>query len=101
MTGPEELLNELIALPSVNPAFLPANDKRAGEQRVAEMMETFAARAGLEVERRKVLPNRFNLLARLSPTAKVRRRILLAPHLDTVPGADDLFIPRKRNGRLY
>ena len=50
MTKTEKLLRELIALPSVNPAFLPARHPRAGEQRVAEFLAATAAQAGLEVE---------------------------------------------------
>ena len=56
MTNTEKLLRELIALPSVNPAFLPAQDPRAGEQRVAEFLAATAARAGLEVELQTVAP---------------------------------------------
>jgi acetylornithine deacetylase/succinyl-diaminopimelate desuccinylase family protein len=102
MTKTEKLLSELIALPSVNPAFLPADDSRAGEQRVADFLAATVARAGLDVEFQKVLPGRSNLLARLSPSGKIRQRILLAPHLDTVPAADaSQFIPRKIRGRLF
>ena len=101
MSGTEKLLRELIALPSVNPAFLPAGDPRAGEQRVAELLAATAARAGLEVEFLPVLPGRSNLLARLSPRGKARRRILLAPHLDTVNAAEAQFTPQIRSGRLF
>ena len=101
MTKTEKLLRELIALPSVNPAFLPAQDPRAGEQRVAEFLAATAARAGLDVEFQAVAPGRSNLLARLSPSGKVRRRILLAPHMDTVGAADGQFTPVTRNGRLF
>ena len=101
MTNTEKLLRELIALPSVNPAFLPAQDPRAGEQRVAEFLAATAARAGLDVEFQTVSPGRSNLLARLSPRGKVRQRVLLAPHLDTVNAADEQFTPSKRNGRLF
>ena len=97
----EKLLCELIALPSVNPAFLPANDLRAGETRVGEFLAATAARAGLSVEFRPVFPNRSNLLARLSPSGKVQQRILLAPHLDTVNASEQQFTPFKRNGRLF
>lgn len=101
MTKTEKLLRELIALPSVNPAFLPPNDSRAGEQNVADFLATVAAQAGLDVEFQKVSLNRSNLLARLAPTGQVRQRILLAPHLDTV-GADDAgFVPVKRGARLH
>src|SRR2546422_694251 len=101
MSKTEKLLRELIALPSVNPAFLPASHPRAGEQRVADFLAVCAARAGLEVDFQQVLPDRSNLLARLSPANKVRQRILLAPHLDTVNGSEPQFIPRTRNGQLF
>lgn len=101
MTGTEQLLRELVAVPSVNPAFLPAGDPRAGEQRVAEFLAATAARAGLDVDFHEVSPGRANFFARLAPSGKIRQRILLAPHLDTVNGTDGQFIPRKSRGRLY
>lgn len=101
MTKTEKLLGELIALPSVNPAFLPAGHPRAGEKQVADFLAATAARAGLDVEFREVLPGRANVLARLSPRGKARQRILLAPHMDTVNGSDAQFLPRRHNGRLY
>jgi len=101
MTKTEKLLRELIALPSVNPALLPAQDPRAGEQRVAEFLAATAAQAGLEVEFQAVAPGRSNLLARLLPSGKVRRRLVLAPHMDTVGAADQQFDPVKRDGRLF
>ena len=103
MTTTEKLLRELIALPSVNPAFLPAKDPHAGEHRVAEFLADAAVRAGLDVEFQAVLPKRSNLLARLSPVGGARQRVLLAPHLDTVGGPEvpgELFSPRRKNGRL-
>ncbi len=97
-----KLLRELIALPSVNPAFLPANDPRAGEGRVADFLAATAARLGLDVELRPVFPQRPNLLARLSPTGQVKHRIVLAPHMDTVGVvSDEQFSPRTKAGRLY
>ncbi len=104
MTDAAKLLRELIALPSVNPAFLPAPDSRGGEQRVADFLAATAARAGLAVEFQTVFPGRANLLARLTPTGPVQQRILLAPHLDTVGTAampDTLFQPREKHGRLF
>jgi len=58
MTRTEKLLADLIALPSVNPAFAEpgaASARRArlsrfGEKNVADFLATVAARAGLEVE---------------------------------------------------
>jgi acetylornithine deacetylase/succinyl-diaminopimelate desuccinylase-like protein len=111
MTRTEKLLAELIALPSVNPAFAPQSGATArqarllhpfaGEKRVADFLATVAARAGLEVEFQKVLPGRSNVIARLLPRNKIRQTILLAPHLDTVGADDSQFVPRRKNGRLY
>ncbi|HEV2208008.1 MAG TPA: M20 family metallopeptidase [Verrucomicrobiae bacterium] len=101
MIKPRKLLQELVALPSVNPAFLPAGHPRAGEKPVGEFLATTAATAGLEVEFQPVLPGRDNFFARLLPSGDVQQRILLAPHLDTVNGTDDQFVPRVENGRLY
>jgi succinyl-diaminopimelate desuccinylase len=119
MTRTEKLLAELIALPSVNPAFVPLSpavgprgravsddqqvvpNTHAGEQRVAEFLASVAARAGLEVEFQKVLPGRSNVIARLLPRNKIRQTILLAPHLDTVGADESQFVPRRKNGRLY
>ncbi len=130
MTRTEKLLAELIALPSVNPAFVASSsavgtarravrweaelppDARAarpylltGEKCVADFLASLAARAGLEVEFQKVLADghhgRSNLIARLLPRNKIHQTILLAPHLDTVNADESQFIPRRKNGRLY
>jgi acetylornithine deacetylase/succinyl-diaminopimelate desuccinylase-like protein len=102
MAAVQKLLAELIALPSVNPAFLPARHPQAGEGRVAEYLATVGARAGLEIEFQRVLPHRPNLLARLRPAGKIRHTILLAPHLDTVNVAQaDQFTPRTQGGRMF
>jgi acetylornithine deacetylase/succinyl-diaminopimelate desuccinylase-like protein len=101
MTSTEKLLRALVALPSVNPAFLPAGHKRAGEQSMAEFLATVGARAGLDVELQPVQPGRPNLIARLAPRGTVKQRILLAPHLDTVPAADGQFEPVTKQGRLH
>lgn len=102
MTDTAKFLCELIALPSVNPAFLPPGDARAGEQRVADFVAVTAARAGLEIEFQKALPGRVNLIARLRPKNRIARTILLAPHMDTVPAASEKqFLPRIEGDRLF
>lgn len=98
------LLRELIALPSVNPAFLPAGDPLAGEHRVTDYVAALGARAGLSVDFQEVLPGRRNVLLRFAPAGRVRHRILLAPHLDTVGPIDthrDVFAPRLAQGRVW
>jgi acetylornithine deacetylase/succinyl-diaminopimelate desuccinylase-like protein len=106
-----KLLAELIALPSVNPAFAPAAGVGAsttfsglvkyGEKNVADYLAGLASRSGLEVEWQPVLPGRANILARLLPKGRIRQTILLAPHLDTVGGSEEQFRPRNKNGRLH
>lgn len=101
MTETGKLLTELVALPSVNPAFLPAGDPHAGEQRVSDFLAATAAQAGLDVDFQAALPGRANLLVTLTPSGKTRQRVVLAPHLDTVNGAAAQFVPKQKNGRLY
>ena len=102
MSPAQKLLRELVALPSVNQAFLPAGHPRAGERRVGEFLAALAGRAGLDVDWQPVAPGQANLLVRLSSAGRVQRRILLAPHLDTVEVADESqLIPRIKDGRLY
>ena len=111
MTRTEKLLAGLIALPSVNPAFASSEGASArptrlrqshyGEKNVADFLASVAARAGLEVEFQPVLPGRSNLIVRLLPRNKIRRTLLLAPHLDTVGTDESQFVPRRKNGRLH
>ena len=101
MTRTEKLLAELIALPSVNPAFLPPRHPLAGEKNVADFLAATAARAGLEVEFQKVLAGRSNVIVRLLPKNKIKQTLVLAPHLDTVGADGTRFIPQRKNGRLH
>jgi succinyl-diaminopimelate desuccinylase len=100
----DELLCELIAAPSVNPAFLPPGNKYGGEAAVAELLAHRAAKAGFDVQWQPVQANRSNLLVSMRPAGEVKQRILLAPHLDTVGGDElpgDLFTPRRKDGRIH
>jgi len=96
------LLQDLIALPSVNPAFF-SDPELHGEHRVAEFLESVARRQGLDVESQAVVPGRSNLVVRLAPRGEVRRRVLLAPHMDTVgePAYALQLKPVVRDGRIY
>ena len=96
------LLQDLIALPSVNPAFF-SDPNFHGEHRVADFLASAARRHGLEVESQPVVPGRSNLLVRLTPRGPVRHRVLLAPHLDTVgdPAYALQLKPVVRDGRVY
>ena len=101
MTRTEKLLAELIALPSINPAFALPHDPKAGEKSVSDFLLSVGASAGLEVELQKVLPDRSNVIIRLQPSGRVRQTILLVPHMDTVVASDSQLTPFRRHGRLY
>jgi len=101
MTRTEKYLRELVALPSVNPAFLPPDHPNAGERAVQEYVAGIAVRAGLAVKFQKVAPGRSNLLSRLKPAHTNKHRILLVPHVDTVNADPESFRPRAAKGRLY
>jgi acetylornithine deacetylase/succinyl-diaminopimelate desuccinylase-like protein len=101
MPDAAKLLAELIALPSVNPAFVEPGDLNAGEKRVCDFLAATAAASGLDVELREVLPGRANLLARLEARGAAKRRVLLAPHMDTVGARPEQFTPTRKGDRLY
>ncbi len=96
-------LSELIAIPSVNPAFSAPGEGHYGEQRIAGFLEEKAVKAGLSVERQPVVDGRENLLVRLpSRSRHPERRILMAPHLDTVSIHDERQLrPAVRDGKLH
>ena len=97
------LLTDLIAVPSVNPAFVPPGDPRAGEARIAAKVADQARGAGLDVRLESVVPGRPNVIARLTPPGRPKHRILLAPHVDTVgfPSLDTQLVPRVRDGKVF
>ena len=97
-----QLLRDLVAIPSVNPAFLPPGDPRAGEARMAGFLKDLPTAAKLDSTLQEVAPGRSNLVVRWVPSGPIRRTVLLAPHLDTVgfPALDDLLQPRMSGGRL-
>lgn len=101
MIGSSRLLRELVALPSVNPAFAVGGGAHTGEGQVAQFIAALAGQVGLEAELREVFPKRPNVLVRLAPQGRMRRRILLAAHTDTVDGAPEQFKPRVATGRLH
>lgn len=99
---PVQLLRELVALPSVNPAFADGREAWTGEKRVADFLAAVGAKAGLEVDLVEAAPDRPNVTIRLEPSGSVRHRVILAPHTDTVVVDDESgFDPRISRGRLH
>ncbi len=105
MSRAVQLVSELVAIPSVNPSFLPKGHPAAGEHRVEAHLAEVAGKAGLKVRRQKVLKDRNNLFMTLpAARGKARQRIVLAPHMDTVGGDlenPNLFKPVRRKGRIH
>ncbi|MCS6771373.1 MAG: M20 family metallopeptidase [Kiritimatiellae bacterium] len=100
--GLVELLQRLIRIPSVNPAF--ADDARIGGERLlAEFVSDLLAKAGFRVEWVEEISGRPNVIARHGPDSP-SRTILLEAHLDT-QGVHGMVVPPFegliREGRVY
>jgi len=106
MAGPRnvtELLQELVAIPSVNPQGNPGTD-RTGEQAMAEYVAAFLSELGAEVSLEPVEPERPNVVASFAPKQADAPRLAFAPHLDTVSVAGMTiapFDPVIRDGKLW
>ena len=97
-----ELLQDLVAIPSVNPAGQPGTD-RTGEQAVADYVTNFLRTSGAEVTQRHIDIGRPNVIASFLPEKPVAH-LAFAPHLDTVSVAGMTippFDPLIRDARLY
>ena len=99
------LLSELVAIPSVNPAFRREGepDHWFGEAALGAYVAEWLRGIRLDVEVDNVLPGRPNVIARLGgrPSGK---RFLWEGHLDTVQTSGMAiapFEPVLRDGRLY
>jgi acetylornithine deacetylase len=104
---PVDILQKLVAIPSVSPMRPDLPEEIVGEGRLTDFLEKTFTQIGLAVWRQPVLPGRENLLARLdgdvSP-AEGGRVVLFDAHQDTVP-VDGMtiepFRPEQRDGRIY
>jgi succinyl-diaminopimelate desuccinylase len=98
------LLGDLVAIPSVNPAFRLPQDpvEWFGERAKAMHVAAWLSEAGLRPAFQQVQPGRPNVIARLKGRTGTRH-LLLECHLDTVQvtGMADPFRPMIRNGRLH
>lgn len=97
-----ELLQDIVAIPSVNPA-LSDDEAHRGEARLVDWLEPWFRQRGFRTERLGGTPGRPNLLARRG-RSDARRTIIFESHLDTVGVigfAGDPFRLRAADGRLY
>lgn len=95
----EQLINELVAIDSINPDLVPG---AAGEGAIARFIANWMAAAGLEVHVEEVQPGRPNVVG-VARGAGGGRSLLLNGHMDTVgvTGVAEPFTPHLREGRLY
>ncbi|MGW6054514.1 M20 family metallopeptidase [Streptomyces sp. NPDC055189] len=81
----EELLHELIAIPSVNP-LLPGSDGIAHEADLAAFVAGRLRSAGISVEMQEVVDGRCNVIAHLTRAGDADDEVvLLSAHMDTYP----------------
>lgn len=97
-----DLLRELIRIPSVNPAFAAGRAKGLGEERIGGYLAALARQEGLRVKSQSVGLRRRNIWVVLPALGRRERRIILAPHLDTIGVEEEGQLrPERRNGRIY
>jgi acetylornithine deacetylase len=109
MIGPElpklmtdstiNLLRDLIAIDSVNPALAPG---AAGETQISEAIAAVLLEGGLDVEIQPVAHGRSNVIGVLDGK-QPGRSLMLCGHMDTVgvAGMKAPFDPVQKDGRIY
>ncbi|MCA9867386.1 MAG: ArgE/DapE family deacylase [Anaerolineae bacterium] len=95
----EQLLNDLVAINSINPDLVPGAPGEAG---IAAFIAEWLEAAGLEVTIEEVLPGRPNVVGIAHGTGG-GRTLLLNGHMDTVgvAGMANPFASRIADGRLF
>ena len=103
-TSVSGLLQALVRIPSVNPHGSPGVDQ-PGERACAKFVADYLREeCGAEVELREVTPGRPNVLGRFRSDRVGKKRVILAPHLDTVSVGGmtiDPFGGEIRDGKLW
>jgi len=97
-----ELLQDLVAIPSVNPQGNPGTEF-TGEQAMGDYVADFLHRLGADVHLQHVEIGRPNVIASFTPE-KPAAHLAFAPHLDTVSVAGmtiSPFDPAIRDGKLF
>ena len=87
-----ELLQALVRIPSVNPDGTPGIET-SGEAACAEYVAGFLEDAGARVELQPVLPGRPNVVGIFPSDRPGKKRIVLAPHTDTVSVSGMTIVP--------
>lgn len=93
-----KLLQELVAISSVNPCFPDGK----GEKEIADFVAEYARKAGLEVYRQPVFDGRENVL--VGVVGKGNETLLLETHMDTVTAEGmeiEPFNPQIKDGKIF
>lgn len=96
------LLEDLVAIPSMNPMGRKAEAPGFLEKELAEFVLSFLRKEGIDAESYEIAPGRPNVEARID--ARAKQTLLLESHLDTVHAENmkiEPFSPVIRDGRLY
>lgn len=99
----KDLLQKLLAIPSVNPVFGAANPEWLGEARLTDFLQNWATEHGWKWLRQQVHPGRENLVVVIPPTQS-GPPLLWEVHQDTVGVGGmqiDPFAGIEREGRIY
>jgi acetylornithine deacetylase len=93
------LLEQLVAIESVNPTLVPGG---AGEAEVGRFVAAWLEEHGVETEYYELAPSRANVVGRV-PGSGGGRSLMLNAHLDTVGlgGPDGALTPRVDGDRMY
>jgi acetylornithine deacetylase len=100
---PLQILQGLVAIPSVNPMGRDVSGAEFLESRLSDHLEGFFHELGVECQRIEVLPGQANVIARLDRPGATTT-VLLDAHQDTVPVEGMTikpFQPLVKEGRLY
>ncbi|CAN5727419.1 ArgE/DapE family deacylase [soil metagenome] len=99
MTSARTLLEQLVAIDSVNPTLVPGG---AGEAEIARFVAGWLEQRGVETEYEELAPTRANVVGRVRGSGG-GRSLMLNAHMDTVGlgGKDGALTPRVDGTRLY
>ncbi|MGI9430207.1 MAG: M20/M25/M40 family metallo-hydrolase, partial [Bythopirellula sp.] len=102
----KDLLQQLIRIPSVNPAFLPVDSNSTGEAQLTDFLQNFFENLGCPWFRQPVHPGRDNLLVVLRAPGEGGQQapILWETHQDTVGVTGmkiDPFAASESQGRIW
>jgi acetylornithine deacetylase len=99
VTSARALLEQLVAIDSVNPTLVPGG---AGETEIGRFVAAWLEEHGVETEYYELAPSRANVVGRV-PGSGGGRSLMLNAHLDTVGlgGPDGALTPRVDGDRMY